>query len=514
LIGMTSLTTVVAHLPPSGRSRYRTAIARELFAICSVIASFALASCHDVAAPTPVTDGGPKLVDVLPGTDPGNVLAARVVFTVTAADSVRITYKADASAKEATPFRTAKSGTDTIWVLGLRPATHYTYQIEALSSGASKTSSASSFQTASLPVALSGVQLQRISGSGAAHFILVGVRPGGSSTGGYAVAFDSSGALAWYHDFTSTGLNVSDVMQQPNGNITAFIGNTTGSQAVEGYYVEMTPEGDVVSTYRAGSGRYTDDHEILLTGSAADKKAHFITYSIRSTDLTELGGNPNVALAGHQIVRQNVSGGIEFEWNAWDHLGLDEWMGDTNVKQTANAGDFDHPNAIFIDNSGNYIVSWRNLDQVMAIDSQTGNVLWRVGGLNGQYTFVDDPLNGFSKQHSVKILPNGHLLLFDNGTDHDPQESRAVEYELDHSAKTARLVWEYRHDPPIYTQFVGWVQRFSSGNTYVAFALAGRAVEVNPSSQVVWEAQLMVNGSNATSYRLIPIASLYAYASL
>jgi len=30
---------------------------------------------------------------------------------------------------------------------------------------------------------------------------------------------------------------------------------------------------------------------------------------------------------------------------------------------------------------------------------------------------------------------------------------------------TATMVWEYRHDPPVFTPFVGTVQRLRSGNT-------------------------------------------------
>jgi hypothetical protein len=124
---------------------------------------------------------------------------------------------------------------------------------------------------------------------------------------------------------------------------------------------------------------------------------------------------------------------------------------------------------------------------------------------------VNDPENGFSKQHSAKILPNGNLLVYDNGTDHDVRETRAVEYRLDHVAKTATLVWEYRHDPPIYTGYLGWVERLSNGNTWVACALAGRVVEVDPTGKVVWETQLSVNGADGAVYRLLPISSLYTF---
>jgi hypothetical protein len=122
-------------------------------------------------------------------------------------------------------------------------------------------------------------------------------------------------------------------------------------------------------------------------------------------------------------------------------------------------------------------------------------------------------LGGFYKQHSVKVLPNGNILLFDNGSGHSPVESRAVEYKLDNTAHTATMVWQYRHSPALYTQYVGWVERFASGNTWVAFALVGRVVEVDASDNVTWEAQLLYNGNNASVYRIVPITSLYHYVA-
>ena len=75
-------------------------------------------------------------------------------------------------------------------------------------------------------------------------------------------------------------------------------------------------------------------------------------------------------------------------------------------------------------------------------------MLWRLGGRKGEYRFVDDPLDGFSKQHAVKMLPNGNILLFDNGTDHVPAQSRAVEYRLDHRATSPTERLESRRCRP------------------------------------------------------------------
>jgi hypothetical protein len=278
--------------------------------------------------------------------------------------------------------------------------------------------------------------------------------------------------------------------------------------------MEFSPRGDSLRAFSAVVPRYTDDHELwITTGTDGQERIHLFTYDHRTTDLSAIGGAPDASLAGHQLVRLRPDGSTEFVFDAWDHITLDDWVeppkpGPVDPAQP----DFDHPNAIDFDRDGNYIVSWRNLGQVTKIDGQTGAVRWRLGGTRNEFTFVNDPLNGFSAQHSARMLPNGNLLLYDNGTRHTPPESRAVEYAIDTVAHTATLVWQFRHTPVIYTPFVGLVQRLANGNTLVGYGMAGHATEATPSGGVAWEADVKVDGRNAFVYRLVRIASLYRYA--
>ena len=114
-------------------------------------------------------------------------------------------------------------------------------------------------------------------------------------------------------------------------------------------------------------------------------------------------------------------------------------------------------------------------------------------------------------QHDVRLLANGHLLVYDNGAAHTPPQSRAVEYALDLSAMTATMVWEYRDNPSIYTPFVGSVQRYSNGTTLVGFGGGGaRVTEVAPSGDFLWEGQPTRDGRPlGFFYRMRKTLSLY-----
>jgi outer membrane protein assembly factor BamB len=149
--------------------------------------------------------------------------------------------------------------------------------------------------------------------------------------------------------------------------------------------------------------------------------------------------------------------------------------------------DFTHANAIDVMADGSYLISLRNLSQILKIDSTTGDILWRLGGEDGQFTFVNDSLNGFSCQHAARELPNGDIILFDDGDGHSPPQSRAVEYALDTTAMTATLVWSAEDNPPIFAAYMGNAERLPNGNTLIAYGEALHIQEVNASGDVLWD---------------------------
>lgn len=442
--------------------------------------------------------------------NPTNVLAVGVAVVAQQADSARVLFTTSGGPAESTPWSALAAGRTTIPVLGLRSGVAYRGVVEASGAGGQVQSDSLDFAGGELPDLLRTLTIAT-SGSGTAGLTLTELALGGTTL--FTIAFDSAGAIRWYRGFPLDGEQTTgDAQQQANGNFTAFIGATTGAQAVPGRYVEFGPAGDSLRTLTAPASLFTDNHELVITGSGAAERIHLFGIDRRSADLSAIGGPSEAQVTGHAVLRLTPDGSTEFAWNAWDHLSIEDWIeppppDPDNPEQ----GDFDHPNSLAFDRDGNYIVSWRNLGEVTKIDAATGEIVWRLGGANNQFTFVNDPLGGFSAQHYVRVLPDGHLLLYDNGTRHDPSETRVVEYALDEAAHTATLVWEFHHSPAIYTPYVGSVQRLASGNTTIGYGFAGHATEVTPDGGVVWEADLTVNGELVRVYRLLRIGSLYGY---
>jgi hypothetical protein len=136
------------------------------------------------------------------------------------------------------------------------------------------------------------------------------------------------------------------------------------------------------------------------------------------------------------------------------------------------------------------------MDEITKINRATGDIIWRLGGRNNQFTFLNDSIR-FSHQHDIRRLPNGNITMFDNGNFHTPPFSRAVEYRLDEQQRTTELVWEFRNTPAIYTFATGNVQRLPNGNTLISWGTTNVITEVRP------------NGTKALELVLSPLFTVY-----
>jgi len=96
-----------------------------------------------------------------------------------------------------------------------------------------------------------------------------------------------------------------------------------------------------------------------------------------------------------------------------------------------------HSNSItFASESGNPVVyiDVRNFNQIIKIDYNTKRIIWKLGEKGDFRMFEKDGTEVsklFSHQHDPEILPNGHILLFDNGLHRGGASySRVIEIEI------------------------------------------------------------------------------------
>ena len=441
--------------------------------------------------------------------DQAGVAAAPAIvatFNVSSAASARATITApDGSVRTTAPVQVV-SGHARVVVLGLRPATQYTVTAVALSGGqAVSTSAPSAVTTASLPSALVGVTMNLSGGAPSSGYVLTPVIA--SNGYAYAVAFDTTGAIAWYREFA--GKNIFDLQQQPNGHYTAYVGELDGDNNV---YHEFDAEGTIVHDWTAPAGYITDVHEIILQSDATGRSTAAWLFGRRNIklDLSAIGGSKDADTQESTIFRITADGQATALFKGTDRFTAKDW-----IAPPFQLYDFDHPNAMSLTPDGGFLVSWRNLSAITKHDA-SGRVQWQLGGRQSTITYVGDSADGFQGQHFVRPLPNGHFTLFDNGILHNPSESRGMEIALDASAKTATVVRVDRDRAEVlYTPNQGSYQRLSNGNGVLAYTQLGRVVEVNPSGSVVWQGRLVrADGTKIIPYRVLRIPYLDHYGTL
>jgi hypothetical protein len=197
------------------------------------------------------------------------------------------------------------------------------------------------------------------------------------------------------------------------------------------------------------------------------------------------GGEPNGTLQSSTIYEYDKNKNVVFCWRSPDYIPITDTYTDSLVSNVP----YVHINNVVQDFDGNFLVSSRHLSSIFKINRMTGDIMWMLGGKQNEFTFINEheenAPNYFSFQHDIRRLPNGNISLFDNGTQHSPKYSRAVEYQLDEVNKTATLVWEYRNTPDIYAVAQGSAQRQPNGNVLIFWgdaALSGgiAVTEVKP----------------------------------
>ena len=355
---------------------------------------------------------------------------------------------------------------------------------------------------------LKAVHIATVSGVNTTGYLYASVEFATATITGFAVAFDSTGTIVWYRNFPgSSGWSARTAAQRQLHHLPwqlQWLATSPGQL----HRIHASRRSGPVWT--APNGSYMDPHELLLTVDTDGQPiAHMITYTIRSVDATSVGGSSSEQLAQHALVRQKLGSAPVTVWDSWNHFTLPDWIEPPKFPPN----DIDHANSVTIAPDGNYIVSWRNTGEITKIDRTTGAAIWRLGGRNNQFTFIGDPLGGFSAQHYVRMTPQGTILLYDNGWRHTPQQTRGVEYKLDETAKTATMIHEWRHSPLIFTQYVGSAQRLANGDTLMGWGLADTVTEYSPTGTTVWEGQVQFGDAVPVFYRMLKTYSLYKDAT-
>jgi hypothetical protein len=298
----------------------------------------------------------------------------------------------------------------------------------------------------------------------------------------FHLILDDNGEPVYYQPL-DTIRSSNDFKKQPGGLLTYFSpeeGNIT-YVALNNRY-EKVREIHAVPDPQSEEPYVIDNHGLQLL---ANGHALFMVQDKRIVDMSGIvaGGNPQALVTGCVIQVVDGDNNLLFQWNSWDHIPIT----DSQVPLDGDRVAYAHCNSVAEDSDGNILVSHRNLHEVTKIARPGGEIMWRMGGKKNEFTFMND--EGFSIQHDVRRLANGHITLYDNADPDIGKNSRGVEYQVDEANKTVALVAEYRNTPDIYAQFMGNMQRLPNGNTLIGWGTSPAPVftEFDQSGEKVLE---------------------------
>ncbi len=358
---------------------------------------------------------------------------------------------------------------------------------------------------------------------------------------------DDYGDIRWVLDYTSNaGLSKlfynDGIARLKNGNF--YFGDET-TQTL--YEVDVL--GKIINTWPV-TGGYLFHHEVH-----EEANGNFI---LTATSQNSAFTDGNITTGDFVVEIDRNSKAISTVWDLKESL--NEYR---RVWGSGPNGDWFHGNAVLDDTTDNtIIVSGRN-QGVVKLD-RNNNVKWILAphkdwGVNRRgdslYKYLLTPLdasgnvitdttvaNGStirpdfewnSYQHSPVQMPDGDLLIFDNGTNRmlDPVDgnnavngasgkySRAVEFKIDPTHMTVQQIWAYgkERDVDAYSAIVSSVQ-FLPGSNHVIFAPGfnvlnttghgGKVIEIDyTTKQVVGE--ISVSAANVFAFHRAKKISLY-----
>lgn len=265
----------------------------------------------------------------------------------------------------------------------------------------------------------------------------------------------------------------------PNGNL-FYLGKTPVEPGAffptwpifkGGALMEMDWEGKVVWEHYDPAHHH--DGRRTEAGGAVYLANELVPPEVQSDVRGGLPGSEHEGrLWADRIVEVDAQGRTVWEWHAWEHLDPERDV----ITPTDLRHEWSHGNTVVPLPDGDVMVSFRNISTVARIDRDTGKFVWRLDGAL------------LSQQHDPSLLPNGNVLIYNNGSrrEHPVIFSNVIEVE----PETGRVVWEYRDRSSVmsfFSSYLSGAQRLPNGNTLVCEGLTGRIFEATRAGEIVWE---------------------------
>jgi hypothetical protein len=144
---------------------------------------------------------------------------------------------------------------------------------------------------------------------------------------------------------------------------------------------------------------------------------------------------------------------------------------------------------------GDLLISLRNISTALVVDPDTLDVRYRITG-------------AFLRQHDPDFVSGNRLLVFDNRNllpHPEPEAKRSRIVSVNAATGDVREVFTPKGKAAFFTHIMGKQQLLPNGNLLITVSWEGRAIEVNPEGEMVWQ---YINATGEETRGLVSQATL------
>ena len=348
---------------------------------------------------------------------------------------------------------------------------------------------------------------------------------------------DSLGTPIWWLSPNSNPLKnlnlnfLRDPKLIDNGTKVLFVGSKSPAlgTSLDGFYMVYDLKSHkVIKTYTGGKEKNSagtldfHDLQILPNGEAVA-----IRYAKRNdVDLSSIGISKGTEILDSEILILNEDGTEKKKISIMDLINPKEIS--TNQAPYFNSNnppvDVIHTNSVEVVGDFVYISS-RHLDAVHKLDLRDGSIVWKLGGnettkydlkvtnLYGAFNQMNNTIDLnhlFSGQHDVRLLDDGEISVFDNGTTVN-RNPRVLVFKVNEKDKTATITKVITGSSQSTSYCCGSARELKDGAWLINWGGKfdqARGVLANGVSSTVLPngvaTRIMVRPMNVFSYRVIP----------
>ena len=410
-------------------------------------------SSGDFDASARVSDAIPTVATVTfdPGVEPES---ARVVF------GPDTTYGVEA------PVDLSGGAPYEVVLLGNKPGTEIHFDVVVEADGETLHSGDGTFATGSVPTAMPDVAVEAADpGLDAGGFFVTSLVAAPPS----AVILDADGDYVWWWLADREDAEVSRASLSADGTAVQYLTYALGGEDQE--LVRISLDGTEVDRLSMPGAH----HDFLELDDG--------TIAALVVDPQEFDGE---TVEGDLIREYRPDGTTVDVYSVWDDVQYHPML------DVVPGPGYTHANALDHDPGEDvYTFSLYGLNSLFRVDRASGELIWRLGGDDSDFTDADGESEFYYRQHQFELLDDG-ILVFDNGS---PERSSSMALEHRFDGDEVELVWSYEPDPALFCFSLGDVRRLPSGNTLVDFSVKGQVEEITPDGEVVWRLTLGMGGA-------------------